>query len=94
MKTTVNYLDEIVKQHGGLPRDSALAHFLGITRQAVSQYRTGSAMSIQIAVQVAEILDIDKMETISATMIEQSKTEEQKVFWQKQYLMAKNKRNK
>lgn len=95
MKKTTDYLDEVIRQHGGLKNDSQLAHFLHITRQAISKYRTEKgSMHIITAVRIAEILDLDPMETISATMYEQSTTEEHLEFWKEHYNGALRARNK
>lgn len=88
MKTTLDYLNEVIKQHGSLKNDSQLAHFLKITRQAISKYRSGQDMSILTAVRVAELLNLDPMETISATMYRQCHYEEDKRFWMAHYLAA------
>lgn len=88
MKKTQDYLDEVIRQHGNLKNDSQLAHFLKITRQAVSQYRNGTSMHILTAVRIADILALDPMETISATMHEQCDRDEHKEFWKLHYLAA------
>lgn len=81
MKTTKNYLDEIVHLDTKLGNNAELARLLKITRQAVHNYQNGQAMSVLVAVRVAYTLQIHPMETICATMHEQSKTPEQQRFW-------------
>jgi predicted transcriptional regulator len=81
IKTTQNYLDEITRQHEDLRSDAALGRVLGVTRQAVYQYRRHTSMSVYVAVRIAMVLDIDPMETIAAAMYEQARGEEYKQFW-------------
>lgn len=85
MKTTTNYLDEILLVHPELKNDSRLAELLSISRQAVSQYRTGKSMSVIVAVRVARLLHLNPMETISATMAAQATTEAERSFWTAEY---------
>lgn len=72
MKNTIDYLDEVTRQHPGITNDSQLAHFLDITRQAISNYRKGQQMSVTVALRIAQVLELHPMETISATMYQQS----------------------
>lgn len=59
MKTTPEYLDAL-RARLDLPSDYALAKTLGITRQYLSRYRSGSTtFSDETAVKVAELLNID-----------------------------------
>lgn len=51
-------------------------------------------MSIYVAVKVAELLGIEPMETISATMYHQTKNEEEKTFWLNQYQHWKERNTK
>lgn len=68
--------------------DSRLAEALTISRQAVSQYRTGQNMSVIVAVRIARLLHLNPMETISATMAAQAKTEAERKFWTAEYKAA------
>ena len=81
MKTTLEYIDA-VKMRRDLPSDYAIAKLLGVSRQAVSQYRQGKAAFDDLtAVRVAEILDINPMEVIAAANRERAKSEEVKRVW-------------
>lgn len=83
MKTTLDYLNEVIRrQQGCIGNDNQLALFLGITRQAVHQYKNGQNMSVAVALRVAKCLSLDPVETVSATMYAQAKTEEERIFWQ------------
>lgn len=81
MKTTLDYLNEVIKRGEGIQNDNQLAHHLGITRQAIHQYKNGQNMSVPVALKVAERLCLDPMETVSATLYAQARTEPEKDFW-------------
>lgn len=86
MRTTLEFLNEVVAMHRDqITSDSALARFLGVTRQAIHQYKQGQNMSVLIAIKLAKILQIDPMETVAATLHAQAATEEEREFWQKIY---------
>lgn len=89
MKTTIQYIDALYEIATETKNDSQLAKILGISRQTISQYRGGQTMSNRIAVIVAMLLDIDPMEIISSSMWEQSKTENDKQFWEAAFDMFK-----
>lgn len=74
--------------HPELKNDSRLAELLSISRQAVSQYRTGKNMSVIVAVRVARLLHLEPMETISATMAAQATTDAERKFWTEEYERA------
>jgi predicted transcriptional regulator len=65
--------------------DANIAERIGVSKATMSLYRRGGNMSIYIAVKVAELIGIEPMETISATMYHQTKSEEEKTFWLNQY---------
>lgn len=91
MKTTLQYLNEVVEMHRDeIASDSALSRFLGVTRQAIYQYKTGQNMSVLVAIKVARILGIHPMETVAATLHAQSATPEEQEFWEMAYLESKN----
>jgi predicted transcriptional regulator len=86
MKTTLDFLNEVVAKHRDkITSDSALARFLGVTRQAINLYKKGQNMSVLVALHVAAILNVDPLETVAATLHAQSATEEEAVFWEKLY---------
>lgn len=81
MKTT-EYLDA-VKAKLALPSDYALAKVLGVGTSAVIAYRNGrSALGIETAMKVGEILHIDGHKVYADGQIERAKNAEQSAFWQ------------
>jgi len=85
MKTTLDYLNEVIKRRGDIGNDNQLALYLGITRQAVHQYKNGQNMSVLVAIKVARCLCIEPVETVSATLYAQAKSEDEKQFWKELY---------
>ncbi|MGX4644444.1 helix-turn-helix domain-containing protein [Massilia sp. SYSU DXS3249] len=86
MRTTLDFLNEVVAKHRAeITSDSALARFLGVTRQAIHQYKQGQNMSVLVALKVAKILGIHPMETVAATLHAQAATEEERNFWLQVY---------
>lgn len=86
MRTTLEFLNEVVAAHRDeITSDSALARFLGVTRQAIYQYKAGQNMSVLVALKVAEILKIKPLETVAATLHAQAASEKEKDFWQQVY---------
>lgn len=82
MKTTLDYLQAVTAKHPErIKNDNTLAAFLGITRQAVSQYRKGQSMSVAVALKVAHALDIEPAGPVFSTMYFQATTKEEKEFW-------------
>ncbi|QGZ37756.1 helix-turn-helix protein [Pseudoduganella flava] len=78
---TVNYLDAI-KTRLNLPSDYALAKRLGITQQAISNYRAGrSKMDDDVALTIAELLGVNPLAVIAAANAERAKTDEQRERW-------------
>ena len=94
MKTTTDYLDLVQMKFGEETRsDNRLAGKLGVTRQAISQYRKGQQMSVGVALKIAAALELDPAEPVCATMYHQSATEEEREFWQHMYLVFCEKRD-
>lgn len=85
MKTTIDYLSAVQKKHPDLTSDNKLAKYLGLTRQAISNYRRGQSMSVLVALKIAVILDVNPMEPVAATMAHQAGSEEEQMFWFKWY---------
>lgn len=80
MKTN-EYLDA-VKSRLALPSDYAIAKVLGITTQAVAQYRSGrSALGIESAMKIGEILRMDGHKVYADGQIERAKNSAQSEFW-------------
>ena len=82
MKTTVQYLDA-VRIRLNLPSDYAVAKTLGITTAAVSKYRNGhGGFDDLTAAKVAEILDVEALEVISACNFARAKDDRTKDLWE------------
>lgn len=82
MKTTLDYLQAITNTDPErIKNDNQLAIRLGVTRQAISQYRKGQSMSVGIALKVARLLKIDPTGPVISTMYHQAGTEEERDFW-------------
>jgi len=78
---TLEYLDA-VKAKLGIESDYALAASLGVTRSAVSTFMRGKGIfGDDVALTVAEILQINPLEVIAAANAERAKTPEQKARW-------------
>lgn len=82
MKTTREYLDA-VKEKLHLPSDYAAAKELGVTRAAVSRYRTGTGTFDDLtAARVAEILGVEPIEVIAAVNYERCNDERGRRVWE------------
>lgn len=78
---TLDYLDA-VKRHTGITSDYALAARLGITRSAISKLQLGKVIfSDDVALSIAQILDLNPLEVIAQANIERAKTPEQRARW-------------
>lgn len=78
---TLDYLYE-VKRKLGIESDYALAARLGVTRSAVSTFTRGKGIfGDDVALTVAEILDVPPITVIAAANAERAKTPEQKARW-------------
>lgn len=78
---TLEYL-AACKKRLGIESDYALAKALGVTQQAVSSYRSGnSKINDDVALTVAEILQVPPISVIAAANAERAKTPEQKARW-------------
>lgn len=78
---TLEYL-AACKARLGIESDYALAKALGVTQQAVSSYRAGnSKINDDVALRVAEILQLHPLQVIAAANAERAKTDEQKARW-------------
>lgn len=82
MKSTEQYLDE-VKDRLELPSDYAIAKALGVTRAAISSYRTGRSMPDDlVCARIADALCIEPMEVIAAINYQRSKTDDARRLWE------------
>lgn len=81
MQTTNEYLDA-VKAKTGAASDYALAKILNVTHSRISNYRTGySKMDDYLALQVAQILEIEPFIVMASIHAERAKTEPEKNAW-------------
>jgi DNA-binding XRE family transcriptional regulator len=81
MKTTVEYLAE-VKAARGLASDYALAKLLNLSHTTIIQYRNGrSAIGIETAMRMGEVLGIDGHAIYADGQIERAKNAEIMNFW-------------
>ena len=73
MKTTIEYL-EAIKAKTGADSDNKLAQILGVTRQAISNYRNKNQyFDDETCLKIAQILEINDFEVILNTHAERSK---------------------
>lgn len=88
--STADYLDRLIRESLEKDRtlryDSDLAAALSVSKTTISAYRHAHrAMSILVAVRVAELLNIHPLETIAATMASQASTEKDRAVWRHYY---------
>lgn len=78
---TNEYLDA-VRERLNLGSDYRLAKVLGVRTQAVSNYRHGrSGMADDVAVKVAELLQLDPARVLADMAAERSSSEEVRAIW-------------
>ena len=83
MKSTIQYLEE-AKEKLGLKSDYALAKWMGVTRAAISGYKSGrTTIDDYAAAKIADALGIPDIEVIYAANAERERNEERRDFWQK-----------
>ncbi|HEB56797.1 MAG TPA: XRE family transcriptional regulator [Gammaproteobacteria bacterium] len=85
MNAQEKYLNRIAKltETGS---DYAAAKLLGITRQRISNYRTGrNHFDNEMAFKIAVMLDMNPSELIAELSAERARTPEKKKFWQGQF---------
>jgi transcriptional regulator with XRE-family HTH domain len=81
MKTTLELIADLKAKHD-LESDYAIAKLLGITKNAVSLYRNGKAyMGDEVALKVADLLDLDPAYVITCMHAEREKTQALKKIW-------------
>lgn len=80
MKTS-EYLDA-ARTKLGLPSDYALAKYMKVTQQTISQVRAGEMhLSDKLAVALADILEKDRLELLAVSNLERAKTPEAEAVW-------------
>lgn len=78
---TIEYL-QAVKTRLNITSDYALAARLGITRSAVSKLQQGGvSFSDDVALTIADILNVHPLQVIAAANAERAKTPEQRARW-------------
>jgi hypothetical protein len=81
MKTTADYLDA-VKDALHLPSDYALAKYWKVSKQDISEYRSGKrTLGEERAIEVAKTLGINPAEPLVASHAERAKSEHAKQIW-------------
>jgi transcriptional regulator with XRE-family HTH domain len=85
MKSTIEFIDE-AKLKLKIESDNGIAIYLGLTRNAISQYRLNKrTIDDYTAARLGEILNIDSMIIISAANAEREKSEDRRQFWSNKY---------
>jgi len=81
METTTELLDQVKAKHG-LPSDGKLSALLGLTRAQVSRYRNkGDAFGEDVALKVADLLDLDPGYVLACAAFERAKSEGARSAW-------------
>lgn len=80
---TCDYLDQVMRVKG-ITSDYALAKALGITRQTISGYRNkNTSLHDDVAIRLAELLDIEPGIVLIDMHAERSKTAEIRSVWER-----------
>lgn len=83
MQTTIELL-ETVKDRYGIPSDRQLSLRLKITRAQISRYRTkGEAMGEEVALRVAELLELDPGYVLASMEAERTHSKAAKAAWER-----------
>lgn len=78
---TVHYLDE-VKTRLNIKSDYGLAKRLGVGQSAIIAYRAGRRVfDDEVALTIAQALELNPLVVIAAANAERAKTDEQKARW-------------
>ena len=79
-----NELLDRLKKEKEIPSEYALAKFLGVSQTAVQKYRAGGAeMRDQVALKVAEALDMDPGEVLAGLYAKRTKDPEVRKVWER-----------
>jgi len=79
MKTIVNYLDDLKAKYGS---DNKAAKALNIARETISVVRKRGQLGDEMAIKIADALEIDRTEILIAAAIARSNSEEVKHAWE------------
>jgi hypothetical protein len=83
MKSSKDYIEE-VKAKLGIESDYALAKWLGVTKQAASNWARGkNGLDDYAAARIAETLEINPLEVIAVANMERDKVSERREFWRR-----------
>lgn len=83
MKTTADFLDDLKAKHG-ITSDYALAKLLGMRRQQVSRYRTGtSTFDDETAIKIAELLEVNQGYVMASMRAQLAKEAHVRNAWEK-----------
>ena len=78
---TVEYLDELKRRYS-IPTDYQLARFLGISHQAITQYRNkGTTLRDDVALRVAELLELPPGKVLADMQAERAKDARVRDAW-------------
>lgn len=80
MEATLQLLEAVKRRHG-ISSDYALAKILGVSRQVLSSYRTGTTLGDDMAVKVAEQLGVDPAAVLAAVAAERTKSAAARRAW-------------
>lgn len=81
MKTTTLQLLDAVKRRHGIKSDYALAKVLGVSRQVMSSYRSGTTLGDDMALKVADQLGVPRAAILAAMAAERSRSAEVRTAW-------------
>lgn len=85
MRSTPDWLGLVAREYEAKSK-AALARLLSVSRSSVSQQQNGIySISIQTAVKIADLLGVYPMLVIASTMHDQSRTTDEREFWEAVY---------
>ena len=83
MKTTLEFIADL-KKKTGIESDYAAAKLLNVTGTALSSYRNGkSHFSDDVAMRVADLLELDPAYVVACIHAERAKRAEEKKLWER-----------
>ncbi|HEX5129602.1 MAG TPA: helix-turn-helix domain-containing protein [Usitatibacter sp.] len=80
MNSTAELLEAVKRRHG-IASDYALAKILGVSRQTISAYRSGTTLGDQIAMKVADELGVDRAAVLAAMAAERTRDAAVRSAW-------------
>ena len=79
---TVDFLDDMKRRYG-IRSDYALSKSSGISQANISRYRNGGTFDDEVAIKVAEILELDPGYVLACIQAERSKRPQVRDAWEK-----------